>query len=284
MRLLQRAQPTFADTRFEPLQPSEPGPVVAVDGSHAVLVDNGSTWVVAYRATAVAWPGPAPLPVEPEVVGATPEEAQGLLDRAYAAWGLEPPRVAGADSFAAALRALAEAQAAVQAAGSLPRGGLLLVDGALLGLPPAAQALADRILNAGRLHGVRVVGIAKRSGISRDGTALVPALSRLGPAGAWAVEVEPGVFVARLHPSSPFAFRVDGSRADLGRLLPLSRDAVYVGYPYPLAVAHNAVALTAGTVSDLKERLRTAAARLGGAEAVARLADFHETLDRNVPG
>lgn len=262
--------------------PTSRGATVAVDGSHAVLVDNGALWVVAIRVAAVTWPGPASLEPEATVVTTTPGEAQARIEAHYVAWGLEAPRVRNAEGFAEALRSLEEAKAAVQAVSNLPPGSLLLTDGALQGLPPGPQALANRIRDAAQRAGVVAVGVAKRSSLAHDGLPLATALQRTGPPGTWAVEVEEGIFVARLHPRARHAFRIDApSLADVARLLPLCRDAVYTGYPYPLALAHNAVALTNAHARELSRRLWVEVRRAGGAQAAALLADFHEVLDLN---
>ncbi|MFO1535583.1 MAG: DNA double-strand break repair nuclease NurA [Thermoplasmatota archaeon] len=269
---------------FHPLAAQEPGPVAAVDGSHAVLVDNGSVWVVATRAAAVVWPGPT-REAEPELHAAKAQDAQDAVSAAYLSFGLEPPRTATATAWAEAWRALRELEACQRAIATAPPGGLVLLDGALSGLPPGPQEMADRLRKAAEGHGVRLVGVAKRSALERGGLALVPHLHATGPAGPWRVEAEPGVHVAKLHSQAPHAFRVDAQDlAWLGALLPLCRDAVYVGYPYPLAVAHNRAALTGGVVAELKARLALAARAEGGVAAAHLLADFHEVLDRNVPG
>lgn len=258
--------------------------MIAVDGSHAVLADTGSAWVVATRCAAVRWPGPV-LEPEPVFHATHAHEAQAHADAAHARHGLEAPRAATATAWAEGLRALREHEAALEAIASAPAGSLALVDGALAGLPPLAQQMADRLDEAARRHGVRLVGVAKRSGLERGGVALVPHLHATGPLGTWSVEVGPGIHVAKLHPQAPHAFRVDAQEAAwLADLPPLCRDAAYVGYPYPLAVAHNRVALTAGAVAELKARLALAARREGGERAARLFADFHDTLDRNVPG
>lgn len=281
------ARAQLPGVRFVPLPEPRgpPEPCVAVDGSHAVLVDNGAFWVVATRAAAVTWPGPPPVEQEPTVSATTPDAAQERLDAAYASWGLEAPAARSAEAFAQGLRSLQEAEAAVRAISSLPAGGLLLVDGALSSLPPGPQAMADRILAAAASTSVTALGVSKRSALSRDGVALVPAIEAQSPTGAWAVEVGPGTFVARLHAASQHAFRIDApDLAAVARLLPFCRDAVYTGYPYPLALAHNAIALTNAHARDLRTRLREEVRRAGGAVAGELLKDFHETLDRNVPG
>ena len=273
--------------RFVPLRAptGPPEPCVAVDGSHAVLVDNGAFWIVATRAAAVTWPGPPPLEQEATVAAVTPSTAQERLDGAYAAWGLEAPAARSAETFAQGLRALQETDAAIRALQSMPAGGLLLVDGALGDLPPGPQALADRICAAATRASVTALGVSKRSALARDGIPLVSSLQAQGPPGAWAVAVEDGTFVARLHAAAQHAFRIDApDLAAVARLLPYCRDAVYTGYPYPLALAHNAVALTNAHARDLRTRLREEVRRAGGAVAGELLKDFHETLDRNVPG
>lgn len=259
-----------------PTQP-EPGPVFAIDGSHAVLVDNGAAWVVAHRAVALPWPSPAGRPVlapQPVVTAATPDQAARLAG--------EP--VATAEAFAQSLRVQAEQRALLDAIRVAPRGGLVLADGALRGLPPTPQALADEARVLARSRGVALVGVSKRSGLERDGVPLVPALHAVGPAHPWAATVHEGIHVARLHAAAPFAFRVDADQVDdVARLLPLCRDAAYVGYPYPLAKAHNRVAFTAGEVAELKAGLERELRRQG-ASAVLAARDFHDMLDRNVPG
>jgi hypothetical protein len=268
------------------LQASAPA-CIAVDGSSAVLVDNGAAWVVAFRAVAVAWPGPAFPDPEPQVVASLPGEAQATVDRAYGRVGLEGPAIRSAEGFAEALRAVAELEAALAAVAAAAPGTLLLVDGALDGLPPGPAALSARLVEAAHAGGLRIAGVAKRSGIEGSGLPLVPSLlaeaAAQGVEGPWAVEALPGVHVAKLHRSAQHAFRVDAAADVLPRLVALSNDAAYVGYPYPLAVAHNRVALTGAHVRELKARLDLELLRKGvGAAGLAR--DFHAVLDANVPG
>ncbi len=291
VRLL--AQRVARPLRFEPafrLLAPEPAvrPVVAVDGSHAVLRDTGAVWVVAVTAEAMRWPSPSPGGEVPEVVATTADEAEGVLEAAYAAAGIEAPAARTADAFAEALRGLRECQAAVAAARAMPPDGLLLVDGALQGLPPGPAAMAARIRDAAAPR--LVAGIAKRSRLEADGHPLLAALLEAGerafPRQSWSTptwEVA-GSFVCRFHGSAPFAYRVDTDREEaLSAVAALCRDAAYPGYPYPLALVHNRVALTASRVADLRGALDAALRRAGS--AVARAArDPHEMLDRNVTG
>ncbi len=270
-------------------------PTAAVDGSHAILVDNGAAWVVAVRAAATRWPGPPAPEAPPHIIACAPDEAADIVGDQYAALGLEPPsRVRSAEALAEALRAAAETRAARAALRQTPPSGLLLWDGALelpAGAPGHAQAAATDIINRCDAAGIRLAGVAKRSAHAIDGVPIVAALHRWGrnhrQGQAWAVPLPDMAMahVARLHPQAPFAYRVDTRDPEvLDALVPLSRDAVYLGYPYPLAVAHNAVALTAGHTADLRDRLTAAVRAHGGADAVELLRDPHEMLDRNIPG
>jgi hypothetical protein len=271
---------------FRPLAAADGAPpCAAVDGSSAVLVDNGSAWVVAFRAIALPWPGPAQAEPHPAVVATLPSEAQAIVDARFARAGLPEPAIRSADALADALRSLAELEAALAAVAELPPGGLLLVDGSLSGLPPVPAAIAALLAEACRAKGIRLAAVAKRSGLERGSTPLIPALAAQATArgvqGPWAVEAEPGVHVAKLHRAAQHAFRIDGDADLLPVLAGMSRDAVYTGYPYPLAVAHNTVALTGAHVRELRGSLDLELRRRGAPQAAK---DFHAVLDANVPG
>lgn len=284
--LAERAASPPQPAEFQPIAVApEPPRCVAVDGSSAVLVDNGTAWVVAFRAAAVRWPGePQPEP-HPQVVATVPSEAQAVVDARYARAGLPEPAARSADAFADTLRSLAELEEALAAVAEMPPRGLLLVDGALAGLPEVPAAMAARLAEACRARGVRIAGVAKRSGIERGSLPLIPALiaqaAARGVPGPWSVEAEPGVHIAKLHGAAQHAFRIDGPADLLPELAALARDAVYTGYPYPLAVAHNRVALTGPHVRELKAGLDLELRKRG---AAALGADFHHVLDANVPG
>lgn len=286
--LAQRTASPSQPVEFRPVAVApEPPRCVAVDGSSAVLVDNGSAWVVAVRAVAVPWPGPAPAAEpQPEVIATLPGDAQALADAAFARHGLAGPAIHSADGLADALRSIAELEASLAAVANLPPRGLLLVDGALVGLPPTPDAVAARLREACKARGVRIAGIAKRSGIERGSVPLIPALiaqaTARGLAGPWSVEAEPGVHIAKLHAAAQHAFRIDAPVDLLPELAALARDAVYTGYPYPLAVAHNKVALTGAHVRELKARLDLELRRRAGTSDAIK--DFHAVLDANVPG
>lgn len=280
-RLARRPRLPFTPS-FEPIEPVAAPPCAAVDGSHAVLADTGSTWLVAVRAAGIGWPGAAPPPPM-RVLAASADTAQADIDAAFHQRGLPSPPVRSAEGFAEAHRALSELDAATQAIHALPEGGLLLVDGALTQLPEPAQALADRILDRATASGIHVAGLSKRSGLAVRGVPLVPAIDAAGreglPGASWWSPI-PGntAVVARLHGRGPHAFRVDAETAVLPWLADLSRDAVYLGYPYPLAKVHNLVAISHKEARRLRERVERGLGR-----DAQHLQDFHAILDRNAP-
>ncbi len=269
--LVRAAKPLQAT--YHAFEPSPPPPTLAVDGSHAVLVDNGAYWVVAVRA---AHSDAIP---ETNLYANSAAEGETEVQRLYASRGLGAPSVRSAEAYAEAHRALAELDAAIVAIRELPEGGLLLIDGALAQLPEHAQGMADRILDRATASGVHLAGISKRSGLDHDGAPLLPALGAEGPATCWWTPLPAHTAVAaRLHPAAHHVFRIDAETAVLPWLAHWSRDAVYRGYPYPLAKAHNQVAITKAEARRLTEHVRS---HLGAGAAI--LDDFHAVLDRNAP-
>ncbi len=264
---------TEVPATFHAFEPALPPPTLAVDGSHAVLVDNGAYWVVAVRAAH------SDALAETMVFGTRAADAEADVQRSYAERGLGAPPVRSADAFAEAHRALAELDAATEATRVLPEGGLLLIDGALAQLPDAPQAIADRVLDRAMASGVHLAGISKRSGLSHDGVPMLPALARQGPPSCWWSPLPGHTAIAtRLHPAARHVFRVDAETSVLPWLAHWSRDAVYRGYPYPLAKAHNGVAITRVEARRLAEHVRN----FVGPDASA-FDDFHAVLDRNAP-
>jgi len=97
------------------------------------------------------------------------------------------------------------------------------------------------------------------------------------------------IFVAHLAPTAPYAFRVDIASGPaqpgevLGRLAGLAGDPAFVGYPYPLARAHQAARITGYAVADVRRAFRDALARAGLPEGDIEVLfdDFHVVLNRS---
>jgi NurA-like 5'-3' nuclease len=69
----------------------------------------------------------------------------------------------------------------------------------------------------------------------------------------------------------------------LGRLAGVADDPAFVGYPYPLARAHQAARVTGFSVTDLRRTFRDRLSREGMSEDDIEVLfqDFHEVLNRS---
>lgn len=267
------------EPNFVPLVSKQLAKVAAVDGSNATLVDNGAAWVVAVRADYVLWPG-HPIEKQADIYAAAPEDARDAVAVRYEAHGLPVPNVLSCEQFAEAHRDISEMEAALAALKQLP--DVLLLDGALEHVAKSAQPIADHIKIRAIEAGISVVGVSKRSRLHDGGLPLVTALMQEDPGGIWSVAVPDysDTVIAKLHARAPHAFRIDGNPDALVRM---ARDAVYLGYPYPLALAHNHVCITGTEAHQLRAQMVNEVRAKAGPTAYKLLEDFHETLDRNVP-
>jgi hypothetical protein len=95
--------------------------------------------------------------------------------------------------------------------------------------------------------------------------------------------------VAHLAPTAPYAFRVDIAHGPseplevLARLVDLGSDPAFVGYPYPLARAHQAARVTGYAVADVRRAFRQTLSRegLSDDDIEVLFQDFHEVLNRS---
>ena len=71
--------------------------------------------------------------------------------------------------------------------------------------------------------------------------------------------------------------------AVLGRLAALARDPAFVGYPYPLARAHQAARVTGYAVADVRRAFRDALGTAGMSpdDVEVLFQDFHVVLNRS---
>jgi hypothetical protein len=290
-----------------PIPPSRAGTVWAVDGGSCVVADGRSFQVAAFRAARVRFAGGATVAVErpPLVVRAVSPEEMDRLARATLAelCGAVPERLPELPRPVDALREWAEWAAVARTVSEASPGDLVLVDGSLHGGPLVPQVVVQRVHADAVARGVSLAGVVKASTLFWGRSApLVTLLKRrgdreVGPT-RWAARISTDpvfgrlyvgdIFVAHLAPTAPHAFRVDVARgpaeADdvLGRLAALADDPAFVGYPYPLARAHQAARVTGYDVVDVRRSFRDALSRRGLAQDDIELLfqDFHEVLNR----
>jgi len=288
-------------------QPADPGVVWAVDGGSCLVADARSFSVAAYRVARVRFArGTTELIETPalEVEATSAERLPALARAALAELGHEPERLPDVTRPVDALREWAEWREVRRTVREAGPGDLVLVDGSLHA-GPLVPAEAVRAIHGEAVdRGVSLVGVVKASTLywGRH-VPLVTLLKRradreLG-ATVWATRISTDpvfgrlyvgdIFVAHLAPTAPYAFRVDvaagpqAAASVLGRLAALARDPAFVGYPYPLARAHQAARVTGYAVADVRRAFRDALAAAGMSfdDVEVLFQDFHVVLNRS---
>jgi len=290
-----------------PVSAHAPGTVWAIDGGSCVIADGRSFQVGAHRAARVRFSGDAtevvdrpPLVVRPTSAELVPRLA---LEALTALFGQEPDRLPDVKRPLDALREWAEWAEVLRTIGEADRGDLVLVDGSLHGGPFVPDGVVRRAHAEAMARGVSLAGVVKASTLFWGRNApLVTLLKRRGDrelgSAAWTARISTDpvfgrlyvgeIFVARLAPTASHAFRIDVARglepaeSVLGRLAGLSADPAFVGYPYPLARAHQAARVTGYDVADVRRDFRDALSRRGMSEEDVEVLfqDFHEVLNR----
>lgn len=292
---------------IEAIAPADPGTVWAVDGGSCTLADARSFQVAATRAARVRFAGgrtdlieTPPLSVravsQAEVAALAREGLRALL-------GAEPERLPDLPRPVDALREWGEWGEVRRTVREAARGDLVLVDGSLHGGPLVPPEVVRSVHAEAVERGVSLAGVVKASTLFWGRNApLVTLLKRRGDREAgpvcWGARISTDpvfgrlyvgdIFVAHLAPTAPHAFRVDvasgpeGPAHVLARLAGCADDPAFVGYPYPLARAHQAARVTGYAVADLRTEFRAALGREGLSEDEIELLfqDFHEVLNR----
>jgi hypothetical protein len=290
---------------------SDPAPgvsVAAIDGGSACLVNGRSFWVVAYRAGTVWHRDRATVREErDQLVLRTIDQTDARAEYAHAlaAAGVVREReLADLGGVVDVLRELAEWARARQAIAEARPGDLVLVDGSLHPGAFLPASLVGPIHELALAREVDLVGVTKASKLRWGRYApLVLRVRRraeaeVGPDARWLLRVTDDaetarsgwrseVYVARLARRGAYAFRVDAVRGRRSAeelfavLAGLSDDPAFLGYPYPLARAHQVVSLPGHLLADLRRDLREALLREGLAEDDVDLVlrDFHLTLN-----
>ena len=287
-----------------PVAASDPGTVWAVDGGSCVVADGRSFQVAAYRAARVRFAGGLTEVVERPTLtvrAVSPEEMQALARSALTELcGQEPERLPELPRPVDALREWAEVARTVREAAA---GDLVLVDGSLHGGPLVPQVVVRRVHEEAVARGVCLAGVVKASTLFWGRNApLVTLVKRRGDRelgrATWAARISTDpvfgrlyvgdIFVAHLAPTASYAFRVDVASGPapapevLARLAAVADDPAFVGYPYPLARAHQAARVSGYDVVDVRRAFRDALGRRGMSQDDVEVLfqDFHEVLNR----
>jgi hypothetical protein len=293
--------------QIAPVAAADSGTVWAVDGGSCVVADGRSFQVAAYRAARVRFArGVTELVEHPTLTvrAVSPEEMQDLARAILTELcGQEPERLPELPRPVDALREWAEWSEVARTVREASAGDLVLVDGSLHGGPLVPQVVVRRVHEEAVSRGVSLAGVVKASTLFWGRNApLVTLVKRRGDRelgrATWAARISTDpvfgrlyvgdIFVTHLAPTASYAFRVDVASgpapadAVLARLAGLADDPAFVGYPYPLARAHQAARVTGYDVVDVRRAFRDALARRGMSQDDVEVLfqDFHEVLNR----
>ncbi|MDP9341735.1 MAG: DNA double-strand break repair nuclease NurA [Actinomycetota bacterium] len=290
------------------IAPTDPGTVWAVDGGSCLLADGRSFQVAAYRAGRVRLRrGITDLVESPPLTvrALSADEVQSIAREVLTELcGEAPERLPELPRPVDAMREWAEWAEVARTVREAAPGDLVLVDGSLHGGPLVPPDVPRRVHSEAQERGVSLAGVVKASTLFWGRNApLVTLLKRrgdreLGPV-PWAARISTDptfgrlyvgeIFVAHLAPTAPYAFRVDVARGPAGpdqvlsRLAGAAGDPAFVGYPYPLARAHQVARVGGYAVADLRRSFRGALSRHGMSEDDIEVLfqDFHEVLNRS---
>ena len=293
---------------IKPVSVIDPGVVWAIDGGSCVIADGRSFQVAAFRVARVRFAAGVTDLVESPALEVRPVSADRIRDIAREALaeltGERVDEVPDLPRPVDALREWAEWSQVLRTIDEAGSGDLVLVDGSLHGGPLVPPSVVRRAHVEALARGVQLAGVVKASTLYWGRNApLVTLLKRradreMGVA-AWAAHISTDpvfgrlyvgeIFVAHLAPTAAHAFRVDVARGPLdpgdvlARLVGLGGDPAFVGYPYPLARAHQAARVTGYAVADVRRAFRDALARHGLShdDIEVLFQDFHEVLNRS---
>jgi hypothetical protein len=282
---------------YRRVRPVQEGTVAAVDGSHAMLLDAGCISVAVLRAAACGFSAGARRfrSVTPfRLVTLGREDSDGSFSGLYReCFGTEPEATVRDDEpekAAAVMRDTLEYRAALEAAGRLARGDLLLLDGALRVTHASHEPVLLNLIRTCAKRGIHLCAVTKRTAITwGGGLPLVPAALALAEAHSvtppWVLRVgEEGLdvtpyrqwrhgvpCVTALHPRSSLAFKIevpaptgdDALEAMVSRLAGWSDDGRVTGYPYPLLDAHRTARIPADALVRARNDLLAGVGRAG---------------------
>jgi hypothetical protein len=288
------------------------GKVGAVDGGSATVVKGRSFLIGIYRTGSVIFHKrkrieQKTLPLKLEIISQS-----DLSERYFSAYkdltGEEPSEAPGIEKMLDRLRLFSEWKLVEELLDELSQGDMLLIDGSLKASIAPPHNFFLKITQRSKEKGVHLVGVSKTSTLYwGNRSPLIPAVVKIGekfcPNSKWFCQMSADelhtrspsyfgtIYVVKLKASSDFAFRVDVNRFDridpnvvFSFLSNLSSDPAFLGYPYPLASAHNLARITTGEIEDIKYRLQSKALEKGISTADWDLlfTDFHEVLNADL--
>ena len=309
----------FDPASYRHCRPEFGGAVCAVDGSNTIVLDAGCFAVAAVRASVSAYAGGARLyhrTTPLHIVTVNPGTGNDDFDALFYDCFQRPPKVHldhdDPVRNAAVIRDTLEYRAAMEMAGELDAGDLIVLDGTLQVRHASHDEVVESLLNLCNLRGVLIAAVTKRTSLTwGGGHPIVPAaeaLARsLGISEPWYLSLSAATglldrreisawkqrgeqYVARLHPRADRAFKVeipryyDPERVErvFSALASFADDGRVTGYPYPLLDAHLTTRIGRDAVEQVRHDIIRDMDRLGMnlADYTGIFGDYHDEFDR----
>ena len=274
---------------LHPIREKAPGLVSAIDGSNVVVAESGSFALAAIRAGKTTFDrgerkSRATTPLS--VVSVGPEEENEdftLLMRDC--FGTAPEKALennDAERVSAILRDTLEYWIAQKEAEELPKGSLLLLDGALRVTDTNHERVLERIITTAQGRGVMLAAVTKRTRATwGGGHPLLPAVAglaeRAGVKSPWWVRIDEKIldsevyrrgrkgdtYVASFHEKKQFPLKLELPKGTADQtvesimraITACSDDGRIPGYPYPLLDAHRTVVIDQVITEQIRQDL-----------------------------
>lgn len=147
------------------------------------------------------------------------------------------------------IRRISEISAAAELAKKMGPNEIILLDGTL---EASCKTEAEFLLNlhsTANKHGLFLSSLAKTTTMTTArGNSIISLFNSIAPKGRWCYQISkkeiPTVFFAKLHPDSDYIFKFEANSTNetvsqniLGALAKISKDPVFLGYPFGLIEA-----------------------------------------------
>jgi len=279
------------------IPPGPSGMVSAIDGSNTMILEGGSISLAAIRAVQTTFLNSerhnrsiTPLTLVTIGPGHRNQDFDELYQDCY---GIPPHKGldnADPERASAILRDTLEYWVALQTARTLPKGALLLLDGALRVSSQNHEPVLADIIATAQQRGILLAAVAKRTRVTwGGGHPLLPAIGGLskhyGVSGPWWAKVDEHLpdhteyrqgrhgelYIVSLHPHMARPMKVDlpkgtgegAAAATMQALAACADDGRIPGYPYPLLDAHRTCLIDEPLVTQIQQDIIAGLAKQG---------------------
>jgi len=274
---------------IHPIWSKSAGIVSAIDGSNAIIAESGSFALAAIRAVQTTFSkgerhSRAITPLTVISVGPE-EESEDFKILMSDCFGIFPDtnlKNNDAEKVSAILRDTLEYWIALQQTQQLPKGSLLLLDGALRVTDQNHDPILQEIIRTAQNRGVLLAAITKRTHATwGGGHPLLPTVgglvSKFGMRGPWWVRIDEhlldsavykrgrqgDLYVASVHPNKNFPLKMELPKGTdeqtvemiMNSIVACSDDGRIPGYPYPLLDAHRTVVIDQTVMEQIRQDL-----------------------------